>query len=109
MNSLNSEASILPRRMSAALKRKFSSWESVIFSCVILGLLVLPFEAGTAGRAAGAASRLRGMTAGLLALLFRCDLVPAIETSDLALALPDMTLVLPFSTLVLPFRTLVLA
>ena len=32
MNSLNSEASILPRRMSAALKRKHSSWERVIFS-----------------------------------------------------------------------------
>jgi len=34
MNSLNSEASILPRRMSAALKRKDSSWARVI-----LGLL----------------------------------------------------------------------
>src|SRR5271165_1361851 len=32
INSLNSEASILPRRMSAALRRKLSSWERVIFS-----------------------------------------------------------------------------
>ncbi len=36
INSLNSEASILPRKMSAALKRKFSSWERVIFSRFIL-------------------------------------------------------------------------
>ncbi len=36
MNSLNSLASILPRRMSAALKRKLSSWDRVIFSCCIL-------------------------------------------------------------------------
>ena len=35
MNSLNSEASILPRRMSAAFRRKDSSWARVIFSCFI--------------------------------------------------------------------------
>ena len=36
MNSLNSEASILPRRMSAAFSRKVSSWVRVIFSCFIV-------------------------------------------------------------------------
>jgi len=35
MNSLNSEASIFPLRVSADLKRKDSSWERVIFSRVI--------------------------------------------------------------------------
>ena len=35
MNSLNSEASILPRSMSAAFRRKDSSWARVIFSCFI--------------------------------------------------------------------------
>ena len=35
MNSLNSEASILPRRMSVAFRRKASSRARVIFSCFI--------------------------------------------------------------------------
>src|SRR5579863_472025 len=42
MNSLNSEASILPRRMSADLKRKLSSWERVIFSLVMKWRLAPP-------------------------------------------------------------------
>src|SRR5690606_6912423 len=57
MNSLNSLASILPRRMSAALKRKPSSWERVIFSCFmnnslswILGRVVCPASVQTVHR-----------------------------------------------------------
>src|ERR1039458_8995345 len=46
MNSLNSEASILPRRMSADLNRKPSSWERVIFSLVMLHFVLV---SGTAG------------------------------------------------------------